>query len=128
MRNKNGFVLAETLIVVIFLTVTLMSLYTSFATVLTKTRSKSNNDTIDTIYKTTFIKDLLDSNYAYSYTETEYSDSLTYYAMHNTSICKPYSYTSGSQIGFNNDGNALIVCDFSGYYDGSLSGAVDSYK
>lgn len=55
MRRKNAFVLAETLIVVLLLTITLMSLYTTFSAIVLKTKNRTNNDTIDTIYKTTFV-------------------------------------------------------------------------
>ena len=117
MKKQNGFVLVETLIVVLLLTVTLMSLYSTFSNIMIKTRSKSNNDTIDTIYKTYFVKDLLDNLYYNADTNENYVDSFAYYASKfNRSGCKGFSYTNvTSTVDMTSAGNVIEVCDFSSY-------------
>ena len=124
MKNNKGFVLAETLIVVIILTVTLMSLYTSFAALLAKSRSERNNDTIDTIYKTYFIKDFLDGNYIRSYTSEDYVNSFLYYAISTKSLeqCKAYDYNGDANPKeLTNESDEMLVCDYKPYLEGSIS-------
>ncbi|MBQ7239976.1 MAG: hypothetical protein IJS56_00905 [Bacilli bacterium] len=118
MRRKNAFVLAETLIVVLLLTITLMSLYTTFSAIVLKTKNRTNNDTIDTIYKTTFVKDLLDNYYLNAKTGTSYTDSFSYYASVNTKICDVYDY-NGSKSRFLNNGEQIIICNFESYHNTS---------
>ena len=91
MKKQNGFVLVETLIVVLLLTVTLMSLYSTFSNIMIKTRSKSNNDTIDTIYKTYFVKDLLDNLYYNADTNENYVDSFAYFYAYFNCYAKVYN-------------------------------------
>lgn len=116
MKKQNGFVLVETLIVVLLLTVTLMSLYSTFSSIMLKTRAKSKNDTIDTIYKTYFVKDLLDNLYYNAETKENYVDSFSYYAsIYNTGLCKAFSYDNvrDNSARMTSSGNVIEVCDFS---------------
>ena len=132
MRKRNGFVLAETLIVVLLLSITLMSLYSGFASIIYKTRNKSNNDTIDTIYKTYYVKELLDNAYVYSYTSSnpdtrDYSNSFGYYTNYLkgktalNSICKAYDYSTGNARTVEDNENLMIVCDYNPYLSESSS-------
>ena len=119
MRRKNGFVLAETLIVVLLLTITLMTLYTTFSAIVMKTRSRTNNDTIDTIYKTSFVKDLLDNNYLSAPSDITYTDSFSYYVSNNTEMCRAYGY-DGRLSSFLNNGEQILVCDYNRYLNNEL--------
>ena len=62
MKKKNGFVFAETIIVVSILSLTLLMLYSSYAYILRKTKEKKPYDTIDTIYKTYYVKEVIEKN------------------------------------------------------------------
>ncbi|MCR5483460.1 MAG: hypothetical protein K6E99_03570 [Bacilli bacterium] len=138
MKNKNGFVLAETLIVVLLLSITLMSLYSGFSSIIYKTRNKSNNDSIDTIYKTYYVKELLDNAYIYSYTDTEsdetkeFSNSFEYYVdyitrkKNITDVCKAYSYTTGNATAVQDNDNLMLVCNYENYLNTSSSTSYDS--
>ncbi len=130
MRKRNGFVLAETLIVVILLTITLMTLYSGFSSIIYKARNKNNNDTIDTIYKTYYIKELLDNAYSYSYINDsegakEYSNSFEYYAnyMKDTTglnnICSAYDYSTSTKKVIEDNENLMIVCNYEAYLSNS---------
>ena len=115
MRKKNGFVLIETLIVVLLLTVTLMSLYSSFAYLVNKSKERNNHDSIETIYKTYYVKSLIDATYATAAT-SQFKESFRYYASaYSTNdtglnpICKAYDYT----------GKKLSYANYIGKYDSS---------
>ena len=131
MKKKNGFVLVETLIVVLLLTTTLMSLYASFAYIVSKTKERNNNDTIDTLYKTYYVKDLMDVAYASSGTSESYSNSFLYYYLDDDAvwqkytdasgnskrICRTYDYSSASeQTPQKRRLHDIVICDYSVYY------------
>ncbi len=59
--KKNGFVFVETVIVVIVLTSSLLLLYTSFNKILQSEKTRVNYDDINYIYRTYYIKNVLDS-------------------------------------------------------------------
>ena len=59
--NKKGFVFIETIIVVIVLTSSLLLLYTSFNKILQSEKTRVNYDDINYIYRTYYVKTLLDS-------------------------------------------------------------------
>ena len=129
MRKKNGFVLIETLIVVLLLTVTLMSLYSSFAYLVNKSKERNNHDSIETIYKTYYVKSLIDATYATAAT-SQFKESFRYYASaYSTNetglnpICKAYDYT-GKKLSYANYINkydtsdktaSFIVCSYDEY-------------
>ena len=129
MRKRNGFVLIETLIVVLLLTVTLMSLYSSFAYLVNKSKERNNHDSIETIYKTYYVKSLIDATYATAAT-SQFKESFRYYASaYSTNdtglnpICKAYDYT-GNELSYTNyitnfDASnrtaSFIVCSYDEY-------------
>lgn len=61
MRKQNGFVFMETIVVVSVLTITLLILFTSYSTILRKAKERNTYDTIDTVYKTYYVKDALEA-------------------------------------------------------------------
>lgn len=129
MRKKNGFVLIETLIVVLLLTVTLMSLYSSFAYLVNKSKERNNHDSIETIYKTYYVKSLIDATYATAAT-SRFKESFRYYAStYSTNdtglnpICKAFDY-AGNKLSYSNyisnyDSSdkiaSFIVCSYDEY-------------
>lgn len=67
--NKKGFVLIETIVVILVLCVLLIMLYGGYMNVITSVQKKSHYDNTEYIYKTTLVKDyLLEIN---TNTETE---------------------------------------------------------
>ena len=129
MRKRNGFVLIETLIVVLLLTVTLMSLYSSFSYLVNKSKERNNHDSIETIYKTYYVKSLIDSTYATAAT-AEFKESFRYYASaYSTNesglnpICKAYDYTGKklsytnyiSEYNSSNKTASFVVCSYDEY-------------
>lgn len=61
MRKKNGFVFMETLVVVSVLSLTLLILFASYSYILRKSRERNTFDTTETIYKTYYVKNIIDS-------------------------------------------------------------------
>ena len=59
--GNKGFVMIETMVVITVLSLGLISLYASFAVILSKVSVRSNYENIDNIYKTYFVKDYLNS-------------------------------------------------------------------
>lgn len=122
MKKRNGFVLVETLVVVLLLTVTLMSLYASFAFIVSKTKERNNNDSIDTLYKTYYVKNLIDVAYAASDTTEVYKNSFIYYYLDSTAswknICRTYDYNSGvdTTSSATKNNQYAVICDYSSYY------------
>ena len=66
MKNIKGFVMIETIIVIIILTVGLISLYSSYSVILSKSKVKSNYDNIEYLYKAYFIGNYLVDNNVFS--------------------------------------------------------------
>lgn len=61
MKKKNGFVFMETIVVVSVLSITLIMLFASYSFILRKAREKNTFDTTETIYKTHYVKEIIDS-------------------------------------------------------------------
>lgn len=55
MRNNKGFVMIETIIVICVLSIGLISLYSSYSLILSKTNTKSTYDNSEYLYKTYFV-------------------------------------------------------------------------
>lgn len=60
MKQKNGFVFMETIVVISVLSITLVLLFGSYSYILRKSRSKNTFDTTESIYKTYYVKQLID--------------------------------------------------------------------
>lgn len=63
MRKKNGFVFMETIIVVSILSLTLVILFASYSYILRKSRERNTFDTTEMIYKTYYIKNIIDTKW-----------------------------------------------------------------
>ena len=61
MRKKNGFVFLETIVVVSVLSLTLVILFASYSYILRKSRERNTFDTTESIYKTFYVKEIIDS-------------------------------------------------------------------
>lgn len=66
MKNIKGFVMIETIIVITILTVGLISLYSSYSVILSKSKVKNNYDNIEYLYKAYFIGNYLVDNNVFS--------------------------------------------------------------
>lgn len=74
MKNKKGFVLMETIVVISVLCIVLVVLYSAYSGLLNDVKKKSLYDKAEYIYKTNIVRDYLES----SLNENEYLSS-TYY-------------------------------------------------
>lgn len=61
MRKQNGYVFMETIVVVAVLSVTLILLFGSYAFILRRSRERNTYDTTEMIYKTYYVKQVIDS-------------------------------------------------------------------
>lgn len=61
MRKKNGFVFVETMVVVSVLSLILIMLFVSYSYILRKSRERVNFDTTEMIYKTFYVKQIIDN-------------------------------------------------------------------
>lgn len=105
MKKKNGFVFMETLIVVSVLSLTLLILFASYSYILRKSRERNTFDTTETIYKTYYIKNVIDSLKPSGQTKTGFQ----YYIDSHKSECKQMK------------NGASYVCDLSSSsYNGDL--------
>ena len=59
--KKNGFVFMETIVVISVLSITLLMLFASYSYILRKSREKNTFDTTESIYKTYFVKSVIDN-------------------------------------------------------------------
>lgn len=59
--KKNGFVFMETIVVISVLSITLLMLFASYSYILRKSRDKNTFDTTESIYKTYYVKSVIDS-------------------------------------------------------------------
>ena len=59
--NKKGFVLMETIVVIVVVSVALLTIFSSYNKILSKLRTENKYDTSEYIYITKYIKDSLDS-------------------------------------------------------------------
>lgn len=79
MRKNNGFVFMETLVVMSVLSITLMMLFASYSYILRKSRERATFDTTETIYKSYYIKQIIDEYVG----EESYGTSFEVYANNN---------------------------------------------
>lgn len=109
--KKNGFVFLETIVVISVLSIILLLLFSSYSFMLRKSRERDTFDNIDLIYKTYYIKDIID-NYKKSRAVNDPRSSIMFYIEKNSIECKKMSsYNS-------------YVCDLSNpSYNGSLLSA-----
>ena len=115
MKN-NGFVFLETIVVISVLSITLLLLFSSYSFMLRKSRERDTFDNIDLIYKTYYIKDIID-NYKASRGANDPRSSIMFYIDKNNLECKKMdSYNS-------------YVCDLSNpSYSGSLLSAKAAFE
>lgn len=105
--KKNGFVFVETIVVISVLSVTLLLLFSSYSYILRKSRERDTFDNIDLIYKTYYVKDIIDK-YKLGKAPNVAKSSVMYY-IENNSECRKMG-------GFNS-----YVCDLSNNeYNGTL--------
>lgn len=111
MRKKNGFVFMETIVVISVLSITLMLLFGSYSYILRKSRSKNTFDTTETVYKTYYVKQVID-NYKREHNRT--GNSVEVYANDHlapSGECTKQTYSSGYSF----------ICDLSSdSYNGYL--------
>lgn len=101
MRNKNGFVFMETIVVISVLSITLILLFSSYSYILRKSRTKKMYDTTEVIYKTYYFKEFINT--------LNGNRGVDNYIKTTNNICK--------DIGFSN-----FICDISSpSYDGELT-------
>lgn len=60
--NKKGFVLMETIVVIVVVSVALLTIFSSYNKILSKLRTENKYDTSEYIYMTKYIKDSMDTN------------------------------------------------------------------
>lgn len=104
--KKNGFVFMETIVVMSVLSITLLMLFASYSYILKKSREKNTFDTTESIYKTYYIKNVID-NYKAQHSGTGLS--ILYY-VNNNPECTRKNF--GSQYSYTCD---LSSDDYSGY-------------
>ena len=93
--KKNGFVFMETIVVISILSITLLMLFASYSYILRKSREKNTFDTTESIYKTYYIKNVID-NYKTKNSGTGLG--ILYYVSNNSECTRrnfgsDYSYT-----------------------------------
>lgn len=109
MRKQNGFVFMETIVVISVLSITLMLLFGSYSYILRKSRSKNTFDTTETMYKTYYVKQVMD-NYKREHNLTGNSVQ-AYINAHVGGECVAQSYSAGTSY----------ICDLSSdSYNGYL--------
>ena len=57
--NKKGFVLMETIVVIVVVSVALLTIFSSYNKILSKLRTENKYDTSEYIYMTKYIKDYM---------------------------------------------------------------------
>lgn len=60
--NKKGFVLMETIVVIVVVSVALLTIFSSYNKILSKLRTENKYDTSEYIYMTKYIKDYMQKN------------------------------------------------------------------
>lgn len=93
--KKNGFVFMETIVVISVLSITLIMLFASYSYILRKSREKNTYDTTEAIYKTYYVKNVIDS---YKAQHSGTGLSILYYVNNNPECTRKnfgseYSYT-----------------------------------
>jgi type II secretory pathway pseudopilin PulG len=113
--KKNGFVFIETIVVICVLSVTLLLLFSSYSYMLRKSRERGLFDNTDSIYKTYYVKQMID-RYKSSYGANDSRTSIKFYIDRNSECKQMGSYAS-------------YVCDLSSdSYSGQLLSAKLSYE
>lgn len=109
MREKNGFVFMETIVVISVLSITLMLLFGSYSYILRKSRAKNTFDTTETMYKTYYVKQVMD---AYKREKNLTGNSVqAYITAHLDGECSAQIYSAGTSY----------ICDLSNNdYNGYL--------
>src|SRR5574344_337494 len=127
MRNNKGFVIFETIIVISILAISLITLYSSYSLILTKTTTKSNYDNTEYIYKTYYVAKEYEKK-GYNYTlNVDASRDLNSVVKNNFKVEKVYFMKMSNDIV--NDSNALLQFDGSTIkYLRSLSDYNDANK
>src|SRR5574344_362212 len=87
--NNKGFVMIETIIVMSVLSIGLITLYSSYSLILTKTTTKSAYDNSEFIYKTYFIKKMLNELNPSGINNQVYYDASNCWSNTNGSTCVP---------------------------------------
>ena len=123
MKNIKGFVMIETIIVITILTVGLISLYSSYSVILSKSKVKSNYDNIEYLYKAYFIGNyLVDNNVFSNFTlyNSNNSDNNLGFIINNLLIDKIYVIPKDfdyKEIISNLDGSSIAYFNKWKYYD-----------
>lgn len=113
--KKNGFVFVETVVVISVLSITLMLLFSSYSYILRKSRSRDTFDNIDLIYKTYYVKDIIDK-YKQGKAPNDVRSSIMYYIENNSECSKMGEFNS-------------YVCDLSDEnYNGHLFQVKSSFE
>lgn len=119
MKQRNGFVFMETIVVIAVLSITLLLLFGSYSYILRKSRSKNTFDTTESIYKTYYVKQLID-NYKKEYNRTGKGVEV-YINDHLSSGSECTKQTYGGYYSF--------ICDLSSdSYNGYLSQAKKAFE
>ena len=81
--NKKGFVLMETIVVIVVVSVALLTIFSSYNKILSKLRTENKYDTSEYIYMTKYIKDSMNADTAVQDIVTE--NNITNYTNSNLS-------------------------------------------
>ena len=81
--NKKGFVLMETIVVIVVVSVALLTIFSSYNKILSKLRTENKYDTSEYIYMTKYIKDSMNAHTAVQDIVTE--NNITNYTNSNLS-------------------------------------------
>ena len=134
MKNIKGFVMIETIIVIIILTVGLISLYSSYSVILSKSKVKSNYDNIEYLYKAYFIGNyLVDNNVFSNFTlyNSNNSDNNLGFIINNLLIDKIYVIPKDfdyKEIIPNLDGSSIAYFNKWKYYDKNKINIIVKFK
>jgi len=134
MKNIKGFVMIETIIVITILTVGLISLYSSYSVILSKSKVKSNYDNIEYLYKAYFIGNyLVDNNVFSNFTlyNSNNSDNNLGFIINNLLIDKIYVIPKDfdyKEIIPNLDGSSIAYFNKWKYYDKNKINIIVKFK
>lgn len=95
---KKGFILLETIVVIMVLCVILVMLYSSYSNLLVKVKKKSLYDNTEYIYKTNIVRKYLESEIP----ESDYNSSL-YYVVCRNSVDNNKCYSDNITGNYEND-------------------------
>ncbi len=115
MRKSNGFVFMETIVVVSVLSITLMTLFSSFSFLIKKSRERETYDTTSYIYKTFLVVKELERQAG---TRATMKDSIVGYISQAGNKCICYNLTTGAEVNcstVNPEANQSVVNKFDKY-------------